>query len=560
MQHLTWIRRLLPAGLLAFAGTLHAQGVAVPDAGALRQQIEQQRVAPLPPASQPESASTSAETLPSPAFKVEVKGFRFAGNALLDDAQLNSVVAGFLGRPLAFADLQRAADTVAAAYRDAGWIVRVYLPEQDVSDGVVLLQVVEARFGGVVFEGSPSERLMASEVEARFLARQAVGAPLDARGLDRALLLADDLPGVSVAGTLAPGQAEGETALVLQATDEPFVYGNVSVDNAGARSTGAERVVASAYLNSPGGRGELVSLDVLHSTGMDYGRIALEVPSGYNGLRAGLNASFLTYDVVNSPDETNDADIHGRSSSVGLEISYPLVRERQQNLYLAGGFDHKRFFTRDVSQVSSDYQSNAWRLGLSGNHFDGFAGGGVVTASAQLVRGRLTNLQAHGQIDSIDRSYHKLLYGVSRQQNLWPNHWIRLSLSGQHATQVLDSSERFYIGGANSVRAYPTSEHGGDRGQVFTAEWLWQALPDVRITVFTDQGRVVQLAQPSIPRDSLHLRGYGLSVVWQGPGGLSTQATWARRLGDNPRPTLEGTDGDGTLRLNRFWVSANFSF
>lgn len=559
MTYVTTMRWALPLTLMGLALTSHGQSSAVPDAGALRQQIEQQRYVPLPPATRPAPAPEAEERPAAPELTVEVKGFRFAGNTLLSDEQLGLALVEFRDRPLGFNDLQRAADAVAAAYREAGWIVKAFLPEQEISEGVVLLQVVEAHFAGVKLEGLPSGRLVQGEVEAYFLARQAVGAPLDARELDRALLVADDLPGISVAGTLVSGDADGETALILQTTDEPFFYGNIGVDNMGARSTGADRLVANAYLNSPGGRGELLGVNLLHSEGMDYGRIALDVPDGYNGLRLGVNASFLSYEVVESPDDA-DTEIRGRSSGVGLEMTYPLVRTREHNLYLSAGFDHKRFFNRDVSQVSADYHNNSWRAGLSSNHFDGVWGGGVNTAAVQFVRGRLSTMEAHAQLDSIERSFHKLVYSLSRQQNLMPNHWLRLSLSGQHATQVLDSSERFYIGGPYSVRAYPVSEHGGDRAQVVSAEWRWRVRPDVLVTAFADEGRVVQLAQPSIPKDSLRLHGYGLSVGWQGPYGITAQATWARRFGDNPKPMLDGNDGDGTLRDDRFWLSATLAF
>lgn len=551
-----WLASLSLAGL---AGNVYAQTLAVPDAGALRQQIEQLRTAPLPAATPPAPPATPNRRPTSADATVEVKRFRFVGNTLLSDEQLKAAVDGFLGPPLDFDALQLAADAVAAAYREAGWLVRAFFPEQEIIDGIVQLQIVEAHFAGVEIEGQASARVMKGEVEAYFLARQSVGAPLNARELDRALLVADDLPGISVAGTLVSGDADGETALILQTTDEPFFYGNIGVDNMGARSTGADRLVANAYLNSPGGRGELLGVNLLHSEGMDYGRIALDVPDGYNGLRLGVNASFLSYEVVESPDDA-DTEIRGRSSGVGLEMTYPLVRTREHNLYLSAGFDHKRFFNRDVSQVSADYHNNSWRAGLSSNHFDGVWGGGVNTAAVQFVRGRLSSMEAHSQLDSIERSFHKLVYSLSRQQNLMPNHWLRLSLSGQHATQVLDSSERFYIGGPYSVRAYPVSEHGGDRAQVVSAEWRWRVRPDVLVTAFADEGRVVQLAQPSIPKDSLRLHGYGLSVGWQGPYGITAQATWARRFGDNPKPMLDGNDGDGTLRDDRFWLSATLAF
>jgi hemolysin activation/secretion protein len=539
---------------------LWAQTVTVPDAGALRQQIEQQRQLQLPPAVRPERPILiPPEIKRQPGLTVQVKEFRFAGNTLLSADQLAPAVANFLNRSLSFEELQRAADAVAATYREAGWIVRVYLPEQDIGEGVVTLQVVEAHFGGVRFEGTPPQRVWPSEIEAYFNAHQAQGVPLNAEALDRALLLADDLPGVSMAGTLVPGAVDGETVLVLQSTDESTIYGDIGVDNTGARSTGSDRLSANVNINSPGHRGELIGMNLLHTQGSDYGRFRLTVPAGYRGLRLGVTASYMDYKVVDGPSANSAAQILGHSSSFGLDWSCPLIRARLQNVYWSGGVDSKSFFTSDT-QTRADYDTGSLHLGLSGNRFDDLGGGGANSASVQLLWGRLTNMKAHTQMDTIARSFHKIAYIVSRQQNLVPDHSLYVSLSGQDTSQVLDSSERFYIGGANSVRAYPASEHGGDRGQVLSAEWRWRVLPALLLTAFVDAGRVVQLAQPSVPESALSLRGQGLSLTWEGPQRITTQLTWARRNGLNPMPTLTGTDGDGTLNLNRFWLSANVPF
>lgn len=565
----------LAVGLYSQAGSANAQGAVfaqamaqgVPDAGSLRQQIEQQRTLPLPQAAPAPRVTPPPEIKAPSGMTVRPQSFRFVGNTLLNSEQLAPSLSEFVDRELDFAGLQRAADAVAATYREAGWIVRVYLPEQDISAGVVTLQVVEARFAGVRFEGETSRRLQRDQIQAFFARQQASGEPLSANALDRALLLADDLPGVSVAGTLAPGAADGETALVLQTTDEPFIYGDIGLDNTGARSTGTDRLTANLNINSPGGRGELISLTGLHTQGSDYGRVALTVPDGYNGLRLGVSATSMRYEVVGGPASITSLQIKGRSSSMGLDWNYPLVRSRLHNLYFSGGLENKAFYSENRNKNASDpksysdYESNSLRLGLSGNRFDDLAGGGANSASLQMLWGSLTGMRAHSQLDSIDRSYRKINYSASRQQTVTADHSLLLSLQGQHATQVLDSSEKFYIGGASTVRAYPVSELGGERGQVLSAEWRWRLNPAWVLSAFADQGRVVSLpTTASDQRTSLTLRGHGLSASWQGPMGVVTKLTWARRDGANPKPTQTGTDSDGTLKLNRFWLTASVPF
>jgi hemolysin activation/secretion protein len=552
-------RFLMSAAVLApFLLTVaHAQ--TAPDAGSLRQQIEQQRDSNLPPAARPQRVVPPPEIKPRDGVSVRVKSFRFVGNRLLSQEQLAPAVAEFLDRELSFEGLQRAANAVAGAYREAGWLVRAFLPEQDVSSGVITVQVVEARFAGLRIEGAASGRVRAAEIEAYVRAAQEQGKPLNADALDRVLLLLDDLPGVSVAGTLVPGRRDGETALALQTTDEPLIYGNVGLDNTGSRSTGSRRTTASVNLNSPGQRGEFLGLTLLHTQGSDYGRLAFTVPDRYDGLRLGASVSAMNYRVIEGAGAA--AQIRGRSGSMGLDLTYPLVRARMHNVYGSLNLENKSFYTRDASDLRSDYESYTARAELSGNRFDDLGGGGANSASVALLWGQLAAMQRHAQIDAIDRQYRKLTYNFSRQQALSGSHSLLLSLQGQHATQVLDSSERFYVGGAQSVRAYPSSELGGERGQSVSAEWRWRLNPAWLVTAFVDQGRAVSLPPtPSDQKTALTLRGHGLSASWQGPMGLLAKLTWARRDGSNPKPTLAGTDADGTLKLNRFWLTTSMPF
>ena len=55
------------------------------------------------------------------------------------------------------------------------------------------------------------------------------------------------------------------------------------------------------------------------------------------------------------------------------------------------------------------------------------------------------------------------------------------------------------------------------------------------------------------------LRGAGLTVSWQAQAGLDFKATLARRIGANPNPSATGRDQDGSLQLNRIWISANLA-
>jgi hemolysin activation/secretion protein len=56
------------------------------------------------------------------------------------------------------------------------------------------------------------------------------------------------------------------------------------------------------------------------------------------------------------------------------------------------------------------------------------------------------------------------------------------------------------------------------------------------------------------------LRGAGLGLAWQNAKGTEAKLTLARRVGHNPNPMTDGSDSDGTLKLNRVWFSLSSPF
>lgn len=527
--------------------TLSAHAQTPPDAGALQQQIDRERQQQMPKRIAPDKPAAPAAMKPASDVLITVKAFRFAGNTLMTAGQLTPAVADYLNRPLDFAQLQAAAAAVAEVYRAAGWVVNAYLPQQDIKDGFVTIQIIEAVFGKLKMETTPSQRVAHGQLEAIFTAQQAMGANLNANALDRGLLLADDLPGITVAGSLAAGSQPGETDLVLKTADEPLVIGEVNIDNTGARSTGSDRLTANLYLTSPLGLGDLLSGNLIHTRGSDYLRLGYTVPVGSDGWRVGINASGLRYKLITlDPDKDK-----GSSSVVGLEASYPIVRSRLKNLYLNLNADRKAFDNEFGGATTTRYKIDSTSIALYGNLFDNLGGGGANSASLTWTGGSRDN-----EVGTTNHNFSKLRYNLSRQQVITNDLSLFAQLAGQESNDKLDSSEKFYLGGAGGVRAYPSSEGGGDSGIMANLELRWRLPEGFTLAGFYDYGHV----RNNDAAMSYSLKGYGLSLGWQTPFGVNFKATWAHRIGSNPNPTATGHDQDGTLDKNRLWLSASLPF
>lgn len=166
-----------PAGialLLAMPSSLAQAQTTTPDAGALLREAERSLQMPrsrpqpqVPPASQPMAEDAKAA-------RVTVQSIHIEGAHLIPQAELQALVADRIGQSLTLAELEQTAQRIVEHYRAQGWHARVYLPQQDVTDGRVQLQVLEARYGGshVVHQ---SERAHAASVQATVTQRLQIG-------------------------------------------------------------------------------------------------------------------------------------------------------------------------------------------------------------------------------------------------------------------------------------------------------------------------------------------------------------------------------------------------
>jgi hemolysin activation/secretion protein len=578
-----------------FAAPLPDPLPVTPDAGQILQQIERDiEVRPLPKMPEIEEAAPADQ---DQGPRVVIKQFKFEGNKVLSEAELQAALGELTGREITVTQLRSAADLIAAYYREKGYLATATLPEQDITEGVVVIKIVEATFGGVKFDGEYGKdfkRIRPSVINRVVESSSVKGKALNQADLDRALNVMQKMSGFQVSANYQAGEAENTTDVLMKVKDKPLFSGAFSADNSGGRSTGRDKQTASLGLASPLGFGDSLSITALRSSGTDYASVAYSLPVGGRGLQLGVNSSYLEYTVV-----LNDAAIaqikpRGRSVVYGVDLSYPLLVSKKGSINIEANYDKKSFINQSRPDVNvaylttSDYQVNVFSLMLSGSYYDSLFAGGVNNASLNFGRGNVDMAgsydyfknESHQENDSKAANtqgyFNRLKWNVSRNQFITDSWVLSLEGSGQFADKNLDSSEKFYLGGMNGVRAYPTSEGAGSEGYLFKAE-LRKYLPyNFNASVFIDDGKVKQYVDASRndgtgslldtninQPNEYHLRGYGASLAWSGPYNALIKATYSERMGNNPNPSIKDTgvyDQDGALKRRVFWLSGSVAF
>jgi hemolysin activation/secretion protein len=497
------IRRLAAVWLAigALAGPAHAQraGPDATDPSEIRPRLEGIAPEPRAPEAEPEVdlvRPSEPEEAPAAAAFV-LSGVTVNGASAFDLAAFVPIYEPYLTQEVGEAEIGAIVAGIQALYEARGFfLTRVVAPPQDAAFGVLRIQVIEGYIETVSFGGDEraAERLSGY---ARPITEQR---PLTLSVLERQLFLMSDLPGVALRAAIEPVDAStGAFRLDLEASLDT-VQGSAYLDNRGTRSVGRVQGWLGGGFNDGLGLGERIEGLVFtvpdRPEELVYGQLGYAQPIGVDGLVAAVTAA-------GSLSEPGAAlapfDIESSSLSVSARATYPLVRAREQSLWLYGAFnvlnaraDSKGdTFLKDrlrVAQIGFDYLlADAWdgtnqvNLGLS-------KGLGILDASG---RSDPLRSRSDGRADFL-----KVVGEITRQQAIIDPVSIVASASGQYSSVPLLSAEEFSIGGDRFGRAYDFAELKGEHGIAASVELRygghteWEPLSEYQLYTFWDAGSV----------------------------------------------------------------------
>lgn len=503
--------------MLALCGLGSAWAQTAPDAGRVLRDLQQTPALPPPQAvPQQRSEESPAPSQPGEA-KVLVKSVTLSGNQEIPTEQLQPLVADLVGTEQTLGQLSAAARRITAYYRRAGFAVaRAYLPAQDITHGNITIGVVEGRIAGHQLR---NQSLLSNERAEAYLDGIREGDVIMSAQIDRGLLLLQDTPGVSGSrATLQPGASVGMSELLVEVDPAQRYSGNVVLDNYGSRYTGEYRVGGSFNVASPLQIGDQLSASALTSgDNLDFERLAYQLPVGSDGLRVGA-AYFETHYKLGR--EFASLQAHGSATSSSLFATYPFIRSQLKNLSGTLSVEDKRLQDAvDSTSTFTPKKVSVASLGLSGSLQDFFWGGGTSSLDLSLAQGSLSidSASAVAIDDASARTnggYTRFSYGLNRLQRLTDAAFLAVAVNGQTASKNLDSSEKFSLGGANGVRAYPQGEANGDEGYRATVELHYTLTADMQATLFYDMGTVTINKNPfgTSTTNSRTLAGAGVGL------------------------------------------------
>jgi hemolysin activation/secretion protein len=501
---------------------------------------------------EPEPASAAvreASPLGSPGeaapLRIAPARFEIEGCTAFDAATLERTLAPFTARPLATTDLLDLVEALRRLYADAGHgTTEILLPDQDLEDGRIRIEVHEGRLESIEIEGT----LAYQPYFFRSRIARAAAVPLDVPKLYRTLEQLQADPGVERIAAVLERVGPGRHRLRVAVQERSPWSLQARYSNHRAPSVGSDGGRFAFEHPTLLGLGDRLLLEGQVSEGLrDFG-LRWDAPLGPLDTRFFVAWRRGRADIVERDVEA--LEIEGRYESISLGLRHPLLWtptwEAWLDVYgdwrngassIFGRIECFQSDLRDCTPTVTALRASQELVHRTREH--------VAVLRSTLSFG-LDLLGATPETDGGDRDgefVSWLLQGqwVERLPDLDPVPLFdgtQLALRGelQLANDPLVAVEQIAVGGGTTVRGYRENQLVRDNGVIASAELRWPVVrssfgrPVVMLAPFFDFGQAWDRKQNRKEEDPIASTGLALAV--SPIEALTAEISWGHRWRD----------------------------
>ena len=471
---------------IAFASPVTAQPAALPP-NPVPQGSPIPRIQPVAPPSVTPGTVIPPPTTQSgqvPNRPVRVTNVDVEGVTAYPKPEIEQMVAGLTGPAVPLPQIDAARQAILQRYRADGYVLTTVSANLD-NAGRLRFVVTEGHIASVKLDGDIGP---AGTQVLRFLNRLTEQQPIDSATLERYLLLAQDVPGVSLRAVLEPStDTPGALNLIAQVSRQP-VSGLATMDNRAFTQTGPIEFLGVIDANSFSQFGEKTELSYYHTfpNSQNFGQVSEEAFLGGSGLKGRIYGG---YGPTVPTGSLGQQGYNGTTAVFGASLSYPVIRARQQTLNALMLFDalDSNISIAPQGTVRTPASYDALRVLRAGADYAlsdiwlGAERSAVNAVSLRVSEGmKLLGATTDGISQTSPRTgeqtgFTKITFETSRTQTLfapWEGATMGVMglLTGQWSPNILPPAEQFYLGGSRFTRGYYAGQVPGDKALAATVE------------------------------------------------------------------------------------------
>ena len=476
---------------------------------------------------------------------IAVSEIRIRGNRALSDEELDAITAEYEGRSVTVEELHGLRQRLSRAYFDQGYVNSgVIIPDQQVSDGVITLQVIEGELSGVVIEGNKA--LSDSFLQSRVT--RSLSDPLNIGELQTSLRLLQDEPLVSsINAQLVPGETHGSGRLNLTIHEEPPFELIVAADNYRSPSVSEERGTIYLAHRSLFGRGDVLAGRFGLTQGVQDHGLSYSLPVSASDTRIEGYYSKADSDIVEKPFDT--LDINSVVESAGIVISHPFIRRLDRRFKVSLGFENRRSestllgFPFSFSRGEVDGKADASALYLAGEWMQRREHS-VIAARGTYTHG-VGAFGASASDTEPDSHFDMFMGQLEYIRNMgWRESRFIAKSTFQLTNDPLLAMYKLGVGGRYTVRGYRENLFVRDNGVTASLEYQVPLFVDemghdkynLKLATFADWGRSWD-ENDALPTSVAEtIASVGLGVLWNPIEGLQAELYWGNDLDEQNVP------------------------
>lgn len=510
----------------------------------------------LPPEPRLETvpAPDADSTLPSSDVRFFVQEVEIVGGTVLQPQVKKLAAKQVENRNVTFDDLLTLRSDITQLYLNNGYITSgAFLPNnQDLSDGVVQIQVIEGELEAIEVNGL--NHLRGSYVRDRI--RQATDAPLNRAELETALQLLQLDPLLnSVNAELTAGSAPGRNLLILDLDPAQPFHTSVSINNYRSTSVGSLQGTARVAHDNVLGFGDRFQAEYGLTEGLNLYDVSYTVP--FNARNGTVSLRYSNSDSRIIEDVFAELDIRSEARTFSLSARQPLYRTPEREFALGLGLDLRRsqtFLLDDIpfsfSPGPEDGESKVTVLRFTQDWLDRNPSR-VFAARSQFSLG-LDAFDATVNDSGTDGRFFAWLGQFQWVEQVSPRLLLLTRLNAQLTTDSLLSLERFSIGGIDTIRGYPENQLVTDNGITAAVEAripLTRDFDDLQLIPFFEIGTAWN--NRDADPDTSTLASVGLGLRWMLAPGFNARV-------DYGLPLISVGDRGDSLQENGLYFSLSY--
>lgn len=460
-------------------------------------------------------------------IQVFVKSIVVTGHTVFSNEEIAAVAKPYENRTLTTEDLERLRLALTLLYVNNGYITSgAVIPDQDVKDGVIQLQIIEGALATINVEGTNWFR------KGYISDRLALGAgpPLRMEPLQTRLQFLQQDPRIEqINAELRPGDQRGESLLNVKVKEQSPWKMWLEFSNYQTPVVGAERGLMTVAHQNVTGHGDPLSVTYGGSRGV-HPVIDVAYTLPLNRYDTTFTASYRRNDFVVVESRFDFLDLKSESEIIGFTLRHPVYRTLSDEVAVA--ITGERLYNKITSVLDS---VGGTPLLIPGSSDTGVSSVSALRFIQEYVHRTPTSVIAARSRFSVGLdvlnattnvgplpdgrffSWLGQLQGVRRFDDWWGMQLLG-QMNLQLATDRLFPLEQIPVGGRFSVRGYRENTLIRDNGFLFSVESRFPLLryasgePLLQFAQFVDVGRAWQ-AKGETP-DPQTLASVGLGLRW----------------------------------------------